>query len=237
VFVRERGGAIDVLAEGDSIATLQRNALSGCEAVQDVLCACASWRLRPRALALTMWARLFLADLFIHGIGGAKYDRITDVLIEDYFGVAPPAMACVSATLHLGLPNQGVTNSRLGAMRRELRDFRWNPQRRLPADSGNEPLVRRRIELAGESERLKREDSHNHRERRRVFQAIREMNEEILNRCGDVFDSRRSALVQASGYLDADRIALSREYFFGLYSRDRLEELLRALPPTHEFRV
>src|SRR5262249_2104913 len=34
--------------------------------------------LRPRALALTLFVRLFASDLFIHGLGGAKYDQITD---------------------------------------------------------------------------------------------------------------------------------------------------------------
>ena len=49
-------------------------------------------RIRPRALTLTLWARLCLSDLFIHGIGGAKYDRITDQLIRCYFGIEPPEL-------------------------------------------------------------------------------------------------------------------------------------------------
>ena len=36
---------------------------------------------------LTLWARLLLCDLFIHGIGGAQYDRVTDLIVENYFGV------------------------------------------------------------------------------------------------------------------------------------------------------
>ena len=47
-------------------------------------------RIRPRALITTLWARLALGDLFIHGIGGAKYDCVTDRLIERFFGLAPP---------------------------------------------------------------------------------------------------------------------------------------------------
>jgi hypothetical protein len=35
-------------------------------------------RLRTRALTTTLFARLFLADLFVHGIGGSKYDEMTD---------------------------------------------------------------------------------------------------------------------------------------------------------------
>src|SRR5262249_26691973 len=33
---------------------------------------------RPRALTLTLFARVCLGDFFIHGIGGGKYDEVTD---------------------------------------------------------------------------------------------------------------------------------------------------------------
>ena len=44
-------------------------------------------KIRSRALITTLWARLALSDLFLHGIGGAKYDRVTDRLIETFFGL------------------------------------------------------------------------------------------------------------------------------------------------------
>jgi len=49
-------------------------------------------RLRPRALTTTMFARLLLADLFVHGIGGAKYDELTDEIIAEFFGLEQPAL-------------------------------------------------------------------------------------------------------------------------------------------------
>src|SRR5262249_52760991 len=36
------------------------------------------FKVRFRALTTTLYARLLLGDLFIHGIGGAKYDELTD---------------------------------------------------------------------------------------------------------------------------------------------------------------
>src|SRR3989304_6843109 len=39
-------------------------------------------KIRPRAISTTMFSRLFFADVFIHGIGGAKYDTITDEIIR-----------------------------------------------------------------------------------------------------------------------------------------------------------
>jgi hypothetical protein len=56
-------------------------------------------RLSPRALTLTLFARLLICDQFVHGIGGARYDQITDGLIVKLFGIEPPAFAVATATL------------------------------------------------------------------------------------------------------------------------------------------
>ena len=69
-------------------------------------------RIRSRALVTTLWARLALGDLFIHGIGGAKYDRVTDLLIERFFGLRPPGLLVLSATLHLPIERDRVHGRR-----------------------------------------------------------------------------------------------------------------------------
>ncbi len=56
-------------------------------------------RLSPRALTLTMFLRLIVADQFVHGIGGGRYDQVTDSLIHRHFGMTPPRFAVTTATL------------------------------------------------------------------------------------------------------------------------------------------
>ncbi|MEE8170586.1 MAG: hypothetical protein V3T70_08565, partial [Phycisphaerae bacterium] len=88
-----------------------------------------SWNLRPRALTLTLYARMFLSDLFIHGLGGATYDEITDGVIRRFFGVEPPEYACVTATLRLPIKTYDVRPTHLASVQRRLRDARYNPRR------------------------------------------------------------------------------------------------------------
>ena len=57
-------------------------------------------RLAPRALMLTTLLRLLVADQFVHGIGGGRYDQVTDRLIETHFGLEPPRFAVTTATLY-----------------------------------------------------------------------------------------------------------------------------------------
>ncbi|MEW6049108.1 MAG: hypothetical protein AB1609_22000, partial [Bacillota bacterium] len=104
--------------------------------------------LRPRAAALTMFLRLFVADLFVHGVGGARYDRVTDALIRSFFGVEPPCYAVASASLTLDLKTPAEAQDE-ASLRRQLRDLRFNPQRFV---SPGAPEALRA--LAAEKERL-----------------------------------------------------------------------------------
>ncbi len=98
-------------------------------------------QIRPRALMTTMFARLFLCDLFIHGVGGGKYDRLTDRLIEQFFGVRPPEFAWATATFRL--PTAEVAGARLPA-RLPWRERWYHPERHLASPPGaveTEPAI------------------------------------------------------------------------------------------------
>ena len=82
-------------------------------------------------LTTTMFARFFLGDLFIHGIGGAKYDELGDEIARRFLGFEPPGFLALSLTLRLGLPTDPVTPADLAATDRALRDLRFNPDRHL----------------------------------------------------------------------------------------------------------
>jgi hypothetical protein len=56
-------------------------------------------RLSPRALTLTTFLRLLVVDQFIHGIGGGRYDQVTDRLLTSHFKIDPPRFAVATGTL------------------------------------------------------------------------------------------------------------------------------------------
>jgi hypothetical protein len=55
----------------------------------------------PRAITLTIFLRLYKLDFFIHGVGGANYEWVTDRIIERFFKKSPPSYAVVSGTFLL----------------------------------------------------------------------------------------------------------------------------------------
>jgi hypothetical protein len=91
-------------------------------------------KLRTKALITTLVARVLLGDLFMHGIGGAKYDAVTDQICEEFFGLLAPRYAVVSGTLRWPRERAQEKLPTRGELLTELRRADFNPERLLPAN-------------------------------------------------------------------------------------------------------
>ncbi|MEK6258836.1 MAG: hypothetical protein AABP62_09460 [Planctomycetota bacterium] len=139
-FVRQVGSELELRDGREVLARWTQTETGSAETTVAILTELSQrgFRLRTRALTTTLFARLCLADLFIHGIGGAKYDDITDRLFEQLFHVAAPRFATVSATFHLPLGGSSLTSSHdERRLSQQLRDLRYNPDRHVTAISGS----------------------------------------------------------------------------------------------------
>ena len=85
--------------------------------------------LLPRAMTFTIFARLFLCDLFIHGTGGGNYDRATDMIIREYFGVEPPAYCVTTATIYPDLPMVREIELKIRRLKEKLREMKQHPKK------------------------------------------------------------------------------------------------------------
>ena len=86
-------------------------------------------RIRPRALMTTMYCRLILSDLFLHGIGGGKYDQLTDHIAKQFLGFPLPAFLMATATVKL-FPNQSEQpRQTLETIEADLRDIKFSPDK------------------------------------------------------------------------------------------------------------
>ena len=78
--------------------------------------------LRPRALTTTLYLRLFVGDLFVHGIGGGVYDELTDRIASRLWQIEMPTFVVASAALHLPFEASVVAQARpvVGQSKQEL---------------------------------------------------------------------------------------------------------------------
>ncbi|MCA9250603.1 MAG: hypothetical protein KDA54_05675 [Phycisphaerales bacterium] len=233
LFVAKENGKTHLFAETQRVATFDDARIKDWPSFEADLLQLSPWGIRPKALILTMWARLFWADIFIHGIGGAKYDRLTDRLIQCYFGVEPPVMACVSATLRMSLPRTGATEKQIDDATRSLRDINFNPHRYI-THKKMAAIQSEKETLIAESQRLRRDDRYNRRERTAVFNRIRELNSLANSLQPNRIAELRQQRDRISRAIAADAIADRRDYFFAMHDRSDLQHLLENLPGVQQ---
>ncbi|HZW32598.1 MAG TPA: hypothetical protein VFF52_17925, partial [Isosphaeraceae bacterium] len=181
-----------------------------------------SVRLRTRALTTTLFCRFLLGDLFIHGIGGAKYDELGDEIARRYFGWEPPGFLTLSLTLWLNLPADPATPAELALVNRRLRDLTFNPQRWLsepfPDAVRNWISARRQAIAAPVTSRRQRIA------RRRIIRRCNEALQPWVEGMRAEWTARQARL-QAG--LRSHRLARNREFAFVLHSTSRLRQTLR----------
>ena len=135
-------------------------------------------KIRPRAITTTMFSRLFFSDVFIHGIGGAKYDTITDEIIKEFFGINTPGFITISATLFLPLDTYDVDEGTPYELQRIMHDMRYNPERYASKETRSNPeFMNRAKEKQG---LLKMMAVGNADEKGRYFRQIKELNTLML---------------------------------------------------------
>ncbi|NOY43268.1 MAG: hypothetical protein GXP26_15725 [Planctomycetes bacterium] len=182
-------------------------------------------KLRTRALATTMYARLLLADLFIHGIGGAKYDQVTDAICNRLFGFAPSPYATLSGTLRLPINHQPFSIRSQSELRTELREIAYHPEveiAKLSLDKSDQSKV----------DALKRKKSDwVHTTQTPKNAAERHQNIVTANRDLQHWLAPRRMkleheLTTSEQRIRANRLLESREYPFCLFPRETLQNFL-----------
>jgi hypothetical protein len=225
VFARQQGDVL-VLTDRQNVRLILPVSASGsAEKAVDALAAAEARgiKLRPRALVTTMYARLVLSDLFIHGIGGAKYDELTDLIIRRFFGIEPPTYVTATATFRLPIDRPAVSEDDARAISRRIRDSRYHPETLLA-----QRLVASDARLRGQLEGLaaeKREYLAKHDLRRcppEVFDQLDKLNRAMHALLQPVDAHLRADHARITERHKQSQLLGSREFSFVLFPAEKL---------------
>jgi hypothetical protein len=222
LFVRQAGGRLHLRAGSEeNWPALPAPAADGAfvEAWRDL--ARQGFAVRPRALSTTLFARLFLADLFVHGIGGAVYDELTDELMRRSFGTAAPAFLVLTGTRRLPLPAFPVSDDDRRRLDRQLRDIRCNPQRHLSAAQ-----AQGLADVLAERQEWVERQPNTRAGRRRRFRELRQLTEALRPPLADEEHQREDDLQRLRLQLRANAVLQRRDYSFCLYPEATLRPFL-----------
>lgn len=227
--VPQGGGRITLTTRHGELLQLDLNAPE--EAVDQLLAAAVN--LRPKAVPLSLFLRMFASDLFVHGVGGGRYDHITDGVIRGWWGVEPPVYAVVSASLPLPLAaaregNPGEEDDFAPSYwKAQLWALRYNPQRFVdspnPAPKG---LAEDVAALKAEKEHLIEAIGQPGAPKRELTRRIEAVNAALYERLRDVEAEFQEALRRAEKTQRRRAVEEARDYPFFLHSTDVLWEAL-----------
>ena len=108
-------------------------------------------RLRPRAILTTLVARMIVADVFVHGVGGAAYDLLTDDIVRRLTGCDPPRHAVATGTLRLPVDrffpgfSSDDPGTELADLHHRIRDLEFHPECHLAPHDTQPEAVRELI--------------------------------------------------------------------------------------------
>jgi hypothetical protein len=184
-------------------------------------------KLRTRALITTLWARLALSDLFLHGIGGAKYDELTDLILQRFLGVAAPEFLTVTATLRLPIAHSATSSAEVRDSDARLRDLQFHPERWLDAQAVEIPAAEQ-----GEVQRWRQSKAQwiatpqtreNAQQRCRGIRAANDALGRWTHALRSPWLARREVLLK---HQRAAAVLSSREFAFCLFPEQTLQDFL-----------
>ena len=188
--------------------------------------------IRPRALTFTMFTRLFLADVFIHGIGGALYDQITDDIIQELFQAAP-SYCCVSAAWLLPL-GHAFHDEDFSTLKWRRHHIFHNPQLAIDPFTSLRTdvaeLIVQRKDLITQIAKSLAESRFKEREQRHGwFKQLHDINLALHQKAPRILPKLDDQITEALAAIDQNKVLLWREWFFGLHSIQSLENLKSAI--------
>lgn len=142
----------------------------------------------PRGALISFILRIFLADVFIHGFGGARYDRYTDRLISAWLGIEATSFFAVTAT-RLLFREMAARIGWAETQESESRFIRFHPQRFLEAGFFSADLAEEVQQLSSRRQALVQQILALQRERRSSAKETR---------AAKVIDARMEELVRAA---------------------------------------
>jgi hypothetical protein len=184
------------------------------------------YRLRPKAVSLTLFARLYLADLFVHGIGGACYEHVTDHILQYYYRIERTRFAVATATAHLPLSDRaGIAPQTISQLKQKIRNVKYSPEKFIQAALHRQEPVKSLIKTKNKLIETTKNRSLPTDTKKLAWGSISQVNKELSKYTEASHRNLKESLKSAEYKQKSSRVLNYREYFFGLFPEEMLREL------------
>ncbi len=179
------------------------------------------FKLRPRALITTMYARLILSDLFLHGIGGGKYDQLGDQITRSFFKTEAPEYTVISATTMLPLQQDKTQRDTTHHLQRMIRDTIYQAETFAKDIDLPDTLIQEKQAMLQQIHRKGQRKSWHHK--------LERINEQLASyltaRRAELRSDLRTLQIESA----SNRILSNREHPFCLFNKNYLMQTFESM--------
>lgn len=177
------------------------------------------YSIRPKAVVLTLFVRLYLADWFIHGAGGARYEFITDYLLQHFFRIDNLSYGAAALTSFLFEKELASTEQSLDRLQKQQRIFLHSPESFLDPDTALEPELCDLLKKKQTAILCSTDPSSSHQDRNCARENIRILNRKLQEHLPF---SEESVNNETSKLKEQFSLFKKRDFFFGLFPKEYL---------------
>lgn len=195
---------------------------------------------RPKALMTTLFARLCLGDIFIHGIGGGLYDAMTEAICRQMWHIELCPVVVASATFCLPISDPAQERRTASEILQQAWRAWHQPERLLGRTGGRPAPPPAEQPLAGDAADQRSALAQLVREKQRLLAAIpprgqklawhqqlMAVNAELRERLHVDRHAHLPALRRAEAHQRQQRVVRFREYSLALFPPQPLLDQLR----------
>ncbi len=190
------------------------------------------FRIRPKAISLSLFCRIYLSDWFIHGIGGARYEIITDYILEKYYK-SRLSFGITTATMTLPLNNSLNENDKIDSLKQFRRMVIYSPEKFISPEELKDQNLQSLIEQKKDYIKTSRDINMTTSLRYSAWQSIKEINHLLRKKVNNLSKDLQKEINASEKLIKNQKSYKSREYFYGLFDEYRLRHLSDSILPRN----
>ena len=180
--------------------------------------------LRPKAITMMLFVRLFLSDFFIHGIGGGLYEKITDFILDNYYNLKKTDTAIVTATAPLPLLKQTPQQYDIKILNQNIHKVRHCPEKYIDKTLLENDSVKKDIETKRNMIREACDPNNSPQQKQDAWENINKINSRLINHAQPSIQQLQEKILLAKEFQHTTEVLNYRQFFFGLFPKTFLKD-------------
>jgi len=184
--------------------------------------------LRPKAVTMMLFVRLMLCDLFVHGVGAGSYKKITDFILNNYYGLQKNEAGIATATTALATLKQEAQQYDIKILKRNIRKIHHSPEEYIDEALLKNENIKKAIKTKISSIRQACDPSKAAQQKQEAWAEINKINGKLIRHAQLAIKKFKEQIQLAKQFQHSAEVLNYRQFFFGLFSEGFLKDFSKA---------